>query len=230
MAAGVAWMSFVSILRADAPASIEIVGVKLTDKNKISVEFEEKNVSDKDININPDMWVRLASLDGKYYDDDPRGFRMENDDYKPTITIYADLFKAQPDGSRSLVVGNWMGNLEVGNYHPPPPVVLKPGEKKDVSVAIDMYQLLLRNFMVTLSGNIWIQVGLYRSGGNPTREEGNAVFSQYHLVTPEEYARLQINLLNKYAPQEFVKGNLYKLEKPKEAESGIGLETLKAPF
>lgn len=229
VAAGVVWMGLFSTLRADSRASIEIVGVKLTDKNQITVEFEETNILDKNMNIYPQPLVRLASLKGEYYVDDPALLTII-DDYRPVITIYADLLDTHPDGSRSAVLGNWPGNLDYGMYSHLPPLILKPGESKNVSVVIDMQFLLARDFMSTLSKNIWVRVGLYQSTGEPTQEENQDLFKQYYLLTREQYAQFKEKLLKKYAPKEFTHGDLYKLEKPKEGESNMVLETIKAPF
>jgi hypothetical protein len=49
----VVWITFVSITRADAPvATIEIVGAKMSDRNYITVEVKEKNISHNIIKIN----------------------------------------------------------------------------------------------------------------------------------------------------------------------------------
>jgi len=224
MFAGFAWLIFVSILRADSPASIEIVGVKLTDKNQITVELGLANVSDKNINIYPKPWVKMASLNGHYYNDDPMLFKMTSDYYRPAITIYVDG-----------VMGNWPGNFDYGMAYHSSPLVLKPGERKQIFVSINMGWLLhadfkYRDFMTTLSHDILIRGGLYESGGRPTSDEEQELEKERNILTQGQFTQVQEKLLNKYAPVEITHGDLYKLEAPKVGDSSMVLLPIKARF
>jgi hypothetical protein len=98
------------------------------------------------------------------------------------------IWPKRGNGTQTFVIGNWMGNLHIGNYSPPPPLLLKPGEKKEVTVDIDLKQLTLRDFTALLSKDIFIRAGLYQAMGKPTEDENQQLMKQYHLVNAAEYS------------------------------------------
>jgi hypothetical protein len=206
-------------LRADSPASIDIVGVKLIDKDSVSVEFEVTNNSDQNIGLDckehANIWVRTAGLNGNYFWDDPVEYCMEGDaNYRPQITIY--FTKPSPIGGNYL---NWDGSYQT-------PAILKPGEKKNITIAINIGGLLQGNFMTALSKDVWVRASLFKSGGEPTREETQELMKQYHLVSASEYDQIQAKLLNKYAPIEVAHGHLYKLEMPEAGRDDLVLRPI----
>ncbi|HUB68400.1 MAG TPA: hypothetical protein VL981_13020 [Candidatus Methylacidiphilales bacterium] len=223
IATGFFGISFISILRADLPANIEIVGAKLNDKSQITVEAEVKNLSNKNIEIDPKMWVLVASTNGKYHQDTTD--MQIGAPYKPVLTIFADM------GNDIVFCGTWIGaGMFDPRNNPAATFVLAPGDKKYVSVVIDMHALLLRDVATILFKDMWMQVGLFQSRGAPTLEEENELIKQHRLLSPMEYEQVRQKLLKKYASGEITHGNLYKLEKPKGGESSLGLEPIKAPF
>jgi hypothetical protein len=233
MAAGLAWTNFVSALQADPPASIDLVSIKLADKNQVTVAAEVRNLSNEDIRIDPQISFRLANLKGEYYQKTPEN-DMEPGTYSARLVLFYDL--AIPQNGSAFITLNFQGaESQYRTY-----LVLKPGQKNDISLLIPNIDEMLTvnsdivpkvNLTTAMSKDLWARCVLYQSGGEPTQEEEQRLVKlSQNSFAREEYKRLKKELADKYAPRKVAQSNLYKFKAPMEGESNIKLEPIKDSF
>jgi hypothetical protein len=79
---------------AHPSASVEIVGVRLIDKDHVSVETEIRNISKEAVNLDPYIWVQTSTLNGKRMSNEPSP--QASGRFRITLSIYAVLSQIYP--------------------------------------------------------------------------------------------------------------------------------------